>query len=408
VRIVSLIAMSGLVVLATSGVAPATNVPTQTLVSGWGDRGTVRLTGVTVAKLVEGRSGRVLALGLNASSQATVIALRRNGSLDSSFGTAGVVRWPYTAFVGWRYGMALPNGRLLLAGSTRFGLPDTQSQLVLSELDSRGQRVRSFGRNGSVKVALATCLRGPTGLSLEGSRILVAALHWCHERAPQSIALLRFTAAGARDPAFGRDGMVTIPSLPYLTTPSSPLIDDGGDPVVAVAAPSGGRVDLVHLRSDGSRDPRFGHDGVASARVALGSAFVGVWTLFRARLGRFTLAGCSPAGPFLVRFNPHGSPYNFWGGGPSGNLTDVEQLGGAFGARCAAFVQLPSRKLAAAGAVLARLYPSGLLDPFGTVTALPIYTPNAEAPSHQLLVADDGTVLVTSTIRKDTLIGRYR
>ena len=130
--------------------------------------------------------------------------------------------------------------------------------------------------------------------------------------------------------------------------------------------------------------------------------------MFSARLGRLTVVGCTWSGPFFVRFNPNGSPYRFWRGGPNSGFTNVEQFGGAFGSTCVSAAQLPNYKLVIAGTALVRLFPTGYLDPFHAIVALPEFAPQTIGPIHRLLVTADGYAIVATDTRRGVVIGRYR
>ena len=378
-------------------------------VASWGGKGTVKLPGFTVSRILQDNSGRVLALGISAHGldRAQVVRLLPDGSLDSSFGKDGIVRWPYERFLGWIMGAILPDGKIVLAGATRFGVIDTQSSLVLAELDQNGRIVQSFGRRGSYVTSNASCLRGPTGIAAQGGRTVVAVVRQCTDGSPQELVLMRFRSNGALDKSFRQSGSLLLSRMPNYSEPSTPVIAlPKGH--LAVAAPVGahGRVAVFGLLDNGARDASFGHSGVASAKVAVDSNSDATYELSRSDDGNLTIGGCTFNGTFIARFNRTGRPDNFWGSLET--QTNVEQFGGAFGAPCASLAQYPAGTIVAAGTALVYLWPSGVLDPYQPIAPLPDYNPGSLGPAHFPLVAKDGTVLVTSTVGKNSLIGRYR
>jgi uncharacterized delta-60 repeat protein len=393
-------------------------------VKGWGKGGLVRLADFEVSKILDGDSGRVLALGITSDltgdrlARAQVIRLLPNGSLDSSFGEGGIVRWPYESSIGWLMGSVLPNGRIVLAGATGFGVVGSQSNLVITELDESGHIIKSFGKSGSFTTAPKSCLRGPTGIAAEGDRIVVAVDRFCKDESPQQVLLTRLKPDGTLDKSFGKGGYTTISSAPGsmgLTTPI--LVLPNKRLAIATATPmaSHGLVSIVGLLENGTPNLRFGHRSVASVRVGFDSWGIHPYGLFFGKKGVISLTGSTYVGPFIARFTSGGSPDYFWLGGPMGTEANVENFGGAFGSGPGtSFAKLAQRAdgdFVAAGAVLARVKPYGTLDVSYPVKPLFTFDGMHAQYAWDLLVASDGTVLVTTRTGKyatSTLIARYR
>lgn len=393
-------------------------------VKGWGKGGLVRLADFEVSKILEDSSGRALALGITNGlsgelARAEVVRLRPDGSLDPSFGKGGIVRWPYKRSLGWLMGVVLPNGKIVLAGATEFGVVDLHSSLVVSELGQNGRIVKSFGKAGSFSASKASCLRGPAGIAAQGNRVVVAVPHFCGSESPRSIVLMRLKPDGGLDNSFGRGGHLTVAvsrAASYLSTPV--LVLPQGRLAVAVPAVKGGRAEIVGLLENGAPDLHFGHKSIASARVAFDASSVSRLALFQDQAGRFSLTGCNAAGPFLTRFSRTGSRINFWEGSPwqSGyDLTNVENFGGAFSsepaAKCALLAQLTNGEYVVAGGVLAHIKSSGVFDVSYPTQPLFTFDGMHAQNAWDLLVASDGTVLATARTGKyatNTLIARYR
>ncbi len=68
------------------------------LVTSWGKGGVVEIPGFEVRGTAEDSSGRIIAAGNYVGNYAEVVRLLPDGSLDSSFGKDGVVRWPFHMF----------------------------------------------------------------------------------------------------------------------------------------------------------------------------------------------------------------------------------------------------------------------------------------------------------------------
>ena len=408
------------------------------LVTSWGKDGAVQLPGFEVRQTIEDRSGRIVAVGNYKGNYAQVVRLLPNGSLDSSFGKDGVVRWPFHMFqgrfphgmdyLGWDEAALLPDGRIALAGTNIVGLVDDESTLVVSEIDQSGKVVGSFGQNGYFTAdkrlydcskigkgcerqfyALArkktTCTRGPTGLAVQGEKIVVSANRFCELSDPHHIVVMRLNANGTLDMSFGNKGEVIVSGAASLADEYiDPLLAlPNGHLVVSGTTPKGGNVQLTGLLENGAFDSHFGRKGVALTRVATDSRGIhALDALLEDKHGILSLTGSTDDGPFLVRFDTSGDPVNFWAGSPwtpwINAESNSENFGGAFGLASAAivappnFAQLPSGELVGAGALLARIKPNGAIDPS--------YPPQqmygaGKLRNKGLLVTSDGTVLVT-------------
>ena len=415
-----------LLIAGCGGKAASSNAPGP--VKSWGKGGVVRLDGFDAKQTLEDGSGRVLAVGVYNGNFAQVVRLRSDGTLDPSFGKGGIARWPYHMFVGrfaahslgWDMAAFLPGGTIALAGTNNVGIIDQQSTLVVSEIDDHGHVVHSFGQNGYFTNKMSSDLRGPTGIAVQGKRIVVAVDHFRNlNKTPEKIVLLRLGSTGTLDTSFGRHGIVRVSGAAPYADPIHPLLTlSQGDLAVATSTPTGGRVEIVGLLGDGAFDPHFGRKGIASARVALDSqGILRLDSLLRDRKGNLSLTGSTYAGPFVARFNRTGRPVYFWEGSPWGKSriiaanTNVENFGGAFGINIPNFGQLPNGEIVVAGTVLAHIGFYGNLD--ASYPPQPLLG-TGKLTNGGLVVASDGTVLVTllgsnaSTGIFTTYIARYR
>jgi uncharacterized delta-60 repeat protein len=402
------------------------------LVTSWGKDGVVQLPGFEVKQTIEDPSGRIVAVGNYKGNYAEVVRLLANGSLDSSFGKDGVVRWPFHMFqdrfpngmdyLGWDLAALLPDGRIALAGTNMIGIVDEKATLIVSELDQNGRVVKTFGQNGYFTAdkrlydcskigngcmrqfyVLArkktTCTRGPAGpLAIQGDKIILSADRFCAPYEPHRIVVLRLNANGTLDRSFGKRGKVAV-SVNGTLVYDAPLVAfPDGHLVVAETTPKGGMVRLTGLLRNGGLDRRFGRKGAASTRVTSSDfwGLGGISALLADRKGNISIAGANEDGPFLVRFYRSGKPNNFWTRSPwtppSVDRSNYENFGGKFGPAGVAFAQLSNGELAAAAALLERIRPDGVLDPS--------YPPQhvygaGKLITGGLLAASDGTVIVT-------------
>ena len=348
--------------------------------------------------------GRILALGagFDPDARAFVTRLGSDGRIDRSFGKEGTARWPYLARLGWDVGAIRPDGDIVVAGTTRFGVIDEVGALHVDLLDASGRLVRSFGRDGDVALKQPACLRGPTGMSLQGDEVVLAALRWCGFHAPQSIVLLRLRADGAVDKSFGKGGVVSIGQVSPLAQPASPALSLAAGRVLIATSQQPGTLTLTEVLRDGLPAPHFGSNGTVRATVAPGKGYANPYGLFVGKARILTVTGCSVEGPYLARFNADGSPYRYWPPS-SGTATNVEPLGGALVNGCGRFAVARDGDFVGAGHAVAWFRPSGLLDLRHSVDSLP-----SGAIAASIVASNDGSVLVSSQRGTTTYISRSR
>lgn len=376
----------------------------------WGVKVSVRIKNVQLKQLLEDRAGRIVGVGTFDNKQprgshATVVRLRPDGGLDTTFGKGGFANAPYRRYIGWTGGAILSDGRIALVGTDRFGYAIGDGHVVLGMLDPDGGWDTAFGEGGYLTLGSSDCVHSAPGIVADTDRFVVVLLRACGLKDTHTLVLARFSSTGAAADDFGVGGRVQLGDIPWQVSPTAPVIrlPDGAF-VVASLEGKMASLRLTRIKADGSRDAGFRRP---PATVGAGPVGLQLTGLFPASLGRLTVSGCSQAGPFLARFNRDGSAYRFWGG-PAIGRTNVENFGGAFGTPCASFAQLRTYKLAAAGTALVRLFSAGTLDPFEPIAPLPGFRGRTGGPDHVLLALSGGPVLVTSKMERDTVIGRYR
>ncbi len=263
------------------------------------------------AVAVDGR-GRTLLLGqtnagaAQSSTGLTLARLLANGAPDPSFGSDGVARLPLTLAVASRLEMTAlavaPDGSLALGNpmSSPSSFP-----IQLARLQANGTADTRFGLDGSTTIASALLADAPygvygIGVAPDGST-LVALL------ARSGIEVMRLTAAGAPDPAFGSGGVATIPGQSFAAVNAlqsltvNPMALRDGGVLLSESEELADNDDtketmLVRLTAAGKIDRTFGTNGVLRDR-ALADAQV-----LELPSGKLLLAGSQAAiGPTAIR-----------------------------------------------------------------------------------------------------------
>ncbi|HEY2258427.1 MAG TPA: hypothetical protein VGH45_01865 [Solirubrobacteraceae bacterium] len=245
-------------------------------------------------------AGEAITRGGNA--QIVVLRYRRNGRLDTSFGSRGVVetslpaaKGPYIAQSIARQGST---GRLLIAGG--YGL---DSMLVM-RLTANGRLDRSFGRRG-----LATVAVGGIAQSLivqEGGAIVVGGSNANANGRPMVVA--RFSRNGALDRRFGHRGLAQVlfwnPEL-AASAGATGLASAPGNGIIAaghldyIGSDGHGSAGVFRLSSRGRLVRGFGtggHTEVAYTKSGGGFAQWFPCAMTRDSRGRTVVAGDGSAG----------------------------------------------------------------------------------------------------------------
>ena len=231
-----------------------------------------------------------------------VLRLLPNGSIDTSFGSAGE-SWIAFDRAGSDkgdhvVGLAVqPDGKIVLAGFAN-GESTTGQDMAIARLDSSGILDTSFGAGGKtiVQFNLGNCAANGcddealrVNLQADGKILLVggASSNPNSTTYTSSLALVRLTAAGQRDSTFHLDGRVTLlfGSGDAARGYRAKQLADGTHIVVvggANTAAGGANADfaLARLNDNGALDVTFGVGGKATYGFDIGGDMADIATDF--------------------------------------------------------------------------------------------------------------------------------
>jgi uncharacterized delta-60 repeat protein len=208
--------------------------------------------GGSARALVLQADGRLVAAGRSDASDGFHVTLARynaNGTLDASFGGTGVVVTP----IGTDEGVALAivqqtDGALVVAGEVQYGTGGTDFVLVRYRTD--GTLDPTFGAGGIVVTPIGDG-GSARGLVLAGTKLVAAGTASVGARA--LVAVARYDAAGALDPAFGQAG-ITLTALAGSTEANALLLQPDGK-LVAAGHTFGTSGEFAVLRYQGDPPP---------------------------------------------------------------------------------------------------------------------------------------------------------
>jgi uncharacterized delta-60 repeat protein len=208
----------------------------------------------------------------NGSNLVVARYLPENGSLDPAFGARGTTETDvrggadhFTALV------VQPDGAIVVAGASDVGDGTPSSEITLVRYLADGSLDPSFGDAGVAHTETGF-FETLTGVSPQADGAIVAAgYNYNDERTVQRILVVRYDAAGQLDPTFGDGGVVITEAAPQ--SEAADVTVDADDRVLVVGH---GREDadengkswlVVRYSPDGAQDASFGENGVVRAPI---------------------------------------------------------------------------------------------------------------------------------------------
>jgi uncharacterized delta-60 repeat protein len=190
-----------------------------------------------------------------------VVRYDTDGSLDTGFGTGGMVRTDFAGGADYAHGVVIQaDGKIVAAGHARLG---TDNDFALARYDGNGRLDASFGSGGKVttNVAGVTDLGNAVTLQADGKIVVVGAVD-PGGTFDYHFGLARYATDGRLDTSFGQGGTI----VGDLGSAYGVVVQPDGKIIAAGNGLNSGPLvtfDFVLARydADGSRDATFGDDG---------------------------------------------------------------------------------------------------------------------------------------------------
>jgi uncharacterized delta-60 repeat protein len=306
-----------------------------------------------------------------AVASGSVIRYQPDGSLDSSFGDGG-----YAATGLEAYAVALQSdGKIVVAGTNAPGPTGTGIAFAVARFNPDGSPDVSFGTDGMTTTIIpeSTPCGGLSGAAagalavLPGGDILAVGSAWwddCDTSPASQVALVRYTLSGSLDPTFGAAGIVraSMSSLGGIVVqPDGRILVSGSVVSCCHGGLDGAYMVLARYESDGSLDRSFGVGGTATTQW-LGSNFYYIGGPAVLDGGKILVAGASTKDgttwlPVLAGFAPQE------GGGDVYPIARIRGVATAPSGPTAMVAQSDGKILITSSSAVVRIRPSGRLDP---------------------------------------------
>lgn len=323
------------------------------------------------------------------------------GKLDPEFGTAGIVTTDFSPS-SYNGGQALaiqPDGKIVVAGSAY----TTSTDFALARYTPNGSLDTGFGSQGIVTTDFGDYEQA-YALALQDDGKILAAGHYSYSRSNKNydaIALARYTASGSLDAAFGTGGKVTTNLIEYDEAAGMAIQDDGKIVVVGWSLNldrSRGAFAIVRYNANGSLDASFGSGGKVRTEFSNPWWYDGAHAVTIQADGKIVAAGGSNGSFALARYTSKGSL------DPSFGTAGTRVID--FGSNGASAVALlKDGSILAAGSEnggfgLAKFTSGGSLDAsFGSGGTVITLFGGDDAGGHAIIARDDGKIVVVGSMR---------
>ncbi len=299
-----------------------------TLDASFGTNG-IALTNILVFALTLQADGKIVVAGrTNSPRDFAVARYNTDGTLDNSFGNGGVVVTPIgnSSSDGVSAVTIQSDGKIVAAGFTNDGI---NIDVALARYNPNGTLDTSFGTNG---IVITPALYEARAVAIQSDGKIVAAGTFFINGSNTDFALARYNTDGTLDTSFGTGGIVTT-SFGNGQDDAYDLAIQSDGKIVAAGYSVISLFDtdfaLARYNPNGSLDTSFGIGGKLTTPV--GSSFDNAEGVIVQPNGKIVAVGFSFNGTnrdfSLVRYNPNGSLDSSFGIGgkvitPFGNGDD--------------------------------------------------------------------------------------
>lgn len=347
--------------------------------------------------------------GANLPYDTCVMRIHSDGSIDTSFGTAGRVGVAVSSSESYSI-LLQPDGKFVLAGSCYNG----SWLLCAARFQANGSLDTSFGSLGRAGTLVGRSPNGQRAAALQpDGKIVIAG--FCEGASNTDFCMVRYNSLGALDLSFGANGTV-VTSVAAGTDRANALVvqPDGKLMLAGYCSPLADFSDAslydscaVRYNADGSVDTSFGSGGKLIAPAD------GLEDRAKAIAlqpdGKIVLAGFCNSQLCLSRYDKNGSPDPIFGS--NGKVLTNFGSGSDWGP---AVVVQPDGKLVIAGKCFVsfktvfcaqRYFDNGTLDvSFGTSGSVTTTVADVDDRPYALALQNDGKLVVVGSCIADGLV----
>jgi uncharacterized delta-60 repeat protein len=254
--------------------------------------------GVALSVVVQ-PDGRIVVAGtyrLSSGERFLLMRYTQDGSLDGSFGASGIALTDFGRGSDHAQSLALQaDGKIVAVGVAG---PSGARDFAVARYTSSGVLDSTFGNDGKVITAIGS--RNDEGRSVavqnDGKIVVAGYASKTNDFADYDFAVVRYTATGTLDSAFGVGGKVTTQMSSSSNSGLGLMLARDGKIVVGGSSTIGSNLGLAVVRflGSGGLDASFGQDG--RVNTSIGGVFDSGDAIALQRDGRILVAGSSRQG----------------------------------------------------------------------------------------------------------------
>jgi uncharacterized delta-60 repeat protein len=280
------------------------------------------------------REDRVVAVGgvQSLTGDFAIAAYRRNGSLDTSFGTGGRVTTDFNGGDDLATAAAYQGDKLVVVGYTS-PAPNTY-YFAIARYNRDGTLDQSFGNAGKVVTNFGDGYDFADAVAIRDDKIVVAG-ESRRGGGGDNFALARYTRKGLLDSSFGSGGTVTTDFNGLFDSANGVTFVDDKIVVAGYVQKTDFNFGLASYRQNGTLDQSFGNGGKVETDFGHGNDYAHAIDVKGERIvavGSATNASASPDFA-AAEYNERGAPLQDFGSGGKATIDlggDDQAFGGKF------------------------------------------------------------------------------
>ena len=217
-------------------------------------------------------SGDILVTGITSGDHIYVAEYNTDGTLNTSFGTAGIVVVSSGSSEEAYAISALSDGTILVSGHVTISREGVQIELI--KLNADGSLDTAFGTGGIVNTQIGAYAEARSMAVLSTGKILVGG-QGTDTGGHEDVCLVEYNGDGSLDTAFGSGGIVLKQIGAYSEAYSMAVTTGGTILVGGWGTDTGGHQEMVlaEFNGDGSMDTSFGSGGIVVHEIG---AYTGI------------------------------------------------------------------------------------------------------------------------------------
>lgn len=239
-----------------------------------------------------------------------VVRYDTDGSLDSGFGSSGIVATPIGMSIDIAYSVAIQtDGKVVVAG---YSFNGSNNDFAVVRYNTNGTLDTSFDSDGIVTTAVGASIDMAYSVAIQTDGKIVVSGESIGSGSDYDFAVVRYNTDGSLDTGFDTDGKVTSNIVGVNNDRVNSVVLQSDGKIVAAGYTFNGGVyhyAVVRYNTDGSLDTGFDTDGIVT--TILGNIIDIAYSVALQIDGKIVAAGYSFNGSnndvALVRYNTNGS-----------------------------------------------------------------------------------------------------